>query len=280
MKISYRVIKSLRRIFLYLIAIVIVTWCIGPFVWTIITSVKPAYELASLPPILPSKLTFMHFFRIFSGRHFERYIINSLVVATLTTGICLLVGAPAAYALTRLKGKITGIILIVVLGVSMFPEISIVSPLFLILRSLNLINTYPALVFPYITFAMPLTLWILVSYFRELPKQLEEAAEIDGCTPLQGFMKIIVPLAAPGMFTTAILVFIFAWNEFLFALTFTRTIERQTIPVGIAMLPVMYHVPWGSISAASTVVTVPLIVMVFIFQKRIIRGLTAGAIKG
>jgi multiple sugar transport system permease protein len=272
--------KVIQKVLFYLVTGIIVVWCVSPFLWQIITSLKPGRELTTLPPILPTEPTVENYVRVFTGRPFERYIINSLIVATCTTSFCLFVGSFAAYALGRLKMKGKTIILFLILTVSMFPGIAIVSPLFLILSKLKWINTYPALIFPYTTFAMPLTLWILTSYFREIPIELEEAAKIDGCSPLGAFMRIIVPLAAPGMFTTAILVFIFAWNEFLFALTFTRSIKCQTIPVGIAMLPVMYHVPWGSIAAASVIVTIPLIILVFVFQRRIIQGLTAGAVKG
>ncbi|HHV63341.1 MAG TPA: carbohydrate ABC transporter permease [Firmicutes bacterium] len=263
----------------YLLVILIVLGCVGPFAWQIITSIKPARELTTLPPILPSQVTVEHYIRVFE-RPFGKYIMNSVIVASATTIFCLVVGSFAAYALGRLRMKGKMIILSMVLAVSMFPEIAIVSPLYVVMRNLKLLNTYPALIFPYTTFAMPLTLWILTSFFREIPAELEEAAKIDGCSPLQAFWKVILPIAAPGMFTTAILVFIAAWNEFLFALTFTKTIQAQTIPVGIAMLPTMYHVPWGSIAAASVIVTIPLIILVLVFQRRIISGLTAGAVKG
>jgi multiple sugar transport system permease protein len=176
--------------------------------------------------------------------------------------------------------KRKGFILITILSVSMFPPIATVSPLFLIIRSMGLRDTYLALIFPYATFALPLSIWILTNFFREIPDELNEAAVIDGCTPFQTFRRIFLPLAAPGVFTAAILIFIFAWNEFLLALTFTATEKSRTIPVGIALFPGLHEIPWAEIAAASIIVTVPLILIVLIFQRRILAGLTAGAVKG
>jgi len=162
----------------------------------------------------------------------------------------------------------------------MFPPIAVVSPLFLVMKALHLLNTYAALIIPYTAFGLPLTIWTLTGFFRELPLDLEESARVDGCTRLQTFFKIIIPLAAPGVFTCAILVFIFAWNEFMFALLFMTRNAMKTVPVGITMYPGQYDLPWGTIFAAATVVTLPLVVLVFFFQRRIIAGLTAGAVKG
>ncbi len=162
----------------------------------------------------------------------------------------------------------------------MFPQISIVSPLYLVLRSLRLIDTYPGLVLPYMTFAMPLTIWLLVGFFRQLPRDLEEAALVDGATRWQAFTKVLLPLAAPGLATTAILTFIYCWNEFLFALSFTLGPERQTVPVAIALFRGQYQVPWGQILAAAVVATAPVAALVLVFQRRIVQGLTAGAVKG
>ena len=162
----------------------------------------------------------------------------------------------------------------------MFPQIALVAPIYRQFQERQLLNTYWALIIPYITFGLPLAIWILTSFFRSIPAVLEESSMIDGSTRLGALVRIILPLAAPGMFTTAILVFIAAWNEFLFALTFTNSIDHQTIPVGIALLPSMYYVPWGNIAAASVIVTTPLIIMVLILQRWIVKGLTAGAVKG
>jgi ABC-type glycerol-3-phosphate transport system permease component len=167
-----------------------------------------------------------------------------------------------------------------ILAVTMFPQISIVSPLYLLLRALRLINTYPGLVLPYTTFAMPLTVWLLVGFFRQLPRDLEEAALVDGATRWQSFTRIILPLAVPGLATTAILTFIYCWNEVLFALAFTLGPERQTVPVAIALFRGQYQVPWGEILAAAVVATAPVTAVVLAFQRRIVQGLTAGAVKG
>ena len=167
-----------------------------------------------------------------------------------------------------------------ILAVGMFPQISVVSPLYLLLRELHLINTYPGLVLPYLTFAMPLTVWLLVGFFRQLPGELEEAAMVDGAGRLRAFWEVIVPLAVPGIATTAILTFVYSWNEFLFALSFTLGPERQTVPVAIALFRGQYQVPWGQILAAAVVATAPVTLLVLAFQRRIVQGLTAGAVKG
>ena len=162
----------------------------------------------------------------------------------------------------------------------MFPQISVVSPLYLLLRSLHLINTYPGLILPYLTFAMPLTVWLLVGFFRQLPAELEEAAMVDGASRLRALREIILPLALPGLAATAILTFVYSWNEFLFALSFTLGPERQTVPVAIALFRGQYQVPWGQILAAAVVATAPVALLVLAFQRRIVQGLTAGAVKG
>jgi ABC-type glycerol-3-phosphate transport system permease component len=167
-----------------------------------------------------------------------------------------------------------------VLAVSMFPQISIVSPLYLLLRELGLIDTYPGLVFPYVTFAMPLTVWLLVGFFRQLPAELEEAARVDGAGRLRSFREIVLPLSAPALATTAILSFIYCWNEFLFALSFTLGPERQTVPVAIALFRGQYQVPWGEVLAAAVVATAPVALLVLFFQRRIVQGLVSGAVKG
>ncbi len=162
----------------------------------------------------------------------------------------------------------------------MFPPIATVSPLYLIIRTLGLRDTWWALILTYTTFTLPLSVWILTNFFREIPDEIYLASRVDGCSPVQSFIKIMLPLAAPGLITTALLVFIFSWNEFLFALTFTSTPASRTIPVAIALFPGIHEVPWGDIAAASVVVTIPLVVLVFVFQRRIVEGLTAGAVKG
>ncbi len=260
--------------------VVLVLLTAFPFYWAVVASFTPEATLFREPSLVPRQLLLDHYRALFAERDFWVPIRNSLVVAGATTILCVVVGALAAYALARLRFRGKTVLLGLVLAVTMFPQISIVSPLYLLLRSLRLINTYPGLILPYLTFAMPLAVWLLAGFFRELPAELEEAALVDGATRWQTFTRVILPLAAPGIATTAILTFIYCWNEFLFALSFTLGPERQTVPVAIALFRGQYQVPWGQILAATVVATAPVAVLVLIFQRRIVQGLTAGAVKG
>lgn len=251
-----------------------------PFYWAVVASLTPEARLFAEPSLLPRGLVLDHYRALFAERDFWVPIRNSLVVAGSTTLLCVPVGALAAYALARLRFRGKGPILALILAVTMFPQISIVSPLYLVLRALRLIDTYPGLVLPYLTFAMPLTVWLLVGFFRQLPRDLEEAALVDGASRWQAFTRIVLPLSAPGLATTAILTFIYSWNEFLFALSFTLGPERQTVPVAIALFRGQYQVPWGQILAAAVVATAPVAALVLLFQRRIVQGLTSGAVKG
>lgn len=270
----------IKRAGFYFLLAAVVLYCTGPLLWQLITSMKPDVELIHIPPILPENPTVIHYISIFKGHPFFRIILNSAVVASSTTLLSLIIGSLAAFGLTKLRFRYNALILGLVLSVSMFPPIATVSPLYIIIRTLGLRDTWWSLIITYTTFSLPLSIWILTNFFREISDEIYLAAKVDGCTPFQAFYKIILPLSAPGFFTTAILVFIFSWNEFLFALTFTSTEASRTIPVGIALFPGLHEVPWGDIAAASIVVTIPLILLVLIFQKRIIEGLTAGAVKG
>lgn len=261
----------------------LLAFCLAPFLWLLETSFKTPDDLYSIPPkLLPIPLNAQNYVTIWQGRPFLQNIANSAEVASAATAISLLIGALCAYALARLRFPGRNTILATVLAVSMFPGIAIVSPLFLFFSRVGLINSKTALVLPYVTFTLPLCVWLLTAFFRELPPDLEEAAMVDGATPLGALRRVIVPLAAPGVFTAAILVFIFAWNEFLFARTFMNSAESYTVPPAISMFEGTgtFVIPWGQITAASAVVTVPLIALVLVFQRRIISGLTAGAIKG
>ena len=269
-----------RRVVFYLLLFVVVFFCIGPLLWQFITSIKPDSELAAIPPVLPAHPTVSHYAAVFSGQPFLRIIANSAVVALVSTLISLVVGSLAAFGLAKLRMRWKGLILIFVLSASMFPPIATVSPLYLIIRTLGLRDTWWALIITYTTFSLPLSIWILTNFFREIPDEIYFAARVDGCNAFQAFYRIVLPLAAPGIFAAAILVFIFSWNEFLFALTFTSTVHSRTIPVAIALFPGLHEMPWGDIAAASVVVTLPLVILVFVFQRKIIEGLTAGAVKG
>ena len=251
-----------------------------PFYWAIVASLTPAATLFDRPSLWPTEIVLDHYRALFDERDFWLPIRNSLVVAAATTLFCVTVGAFAAYAIARLQFRGKTPVLAFILAVTMFPQISIVSPLYLLLRGLGLINTYPGLVLPYLTFAMPLTVWLLVGFFRQLPGDLEEAALVDGATRWQAFTRVLLPLAAPGLATTGILTFIYCWNEFIFALSFTLGAERQTVPVAIALFRGRYQVPWGQIVAAAVVATAPVALLVLAFQRRIVQGLTAGAVKG
>jgi ABC-type glycerol-3-phosphate transport system permease component len=221
-----------------------------------------------------------HYRALFEQREFWIPIRNSIVVAGMTTLLAVAVGAPCAYAIARLRFRGKAVILAGVLAVSMFPQVSIVSPLFLVLRAAGLINTFPGLVIPYLTFAMPLSVWLLVGFFRQLPLEIEEAAMMDGASRVRAFWSVVVPLARPGLTTTAILTFLYCWNEFLFALSFTLGPERHTVPVAIALFRGQYQVAWGQVLAGAVVATIPVALLVLVAERRIVAGLTAGAVKG
>ena len=228
--------------------------------------------------LAPGRLGLEHYRALFAEREFWTPVRNSLIVALSTTVFCVALGALAAYALARLEFRGRRGLAALVLAVSVFPQISVVSPLYLGLRALGLINTYPGLVLPYFTFAMPLVIWLLTGYFRQLPRDLEAAAMVDGASRLRTLWEIVLPLAMPGLATTAILTFIYCWNEFLFALSFTTGPERQTVPVAVALFRGQHQIPWGQILAATIVSTLPVVLLVLMFQRRIVRGLTAGSI--
>jgi ABC-type glycerol-3-phosphate transport system permease component len=251
-----------------------------PIYWALVASLTPEGRLLAAPPLVPQALVLDHYRALFDTRDFWTPVRNSLVVAGLTTLLSVALGASCAYALARLQFRGKATLLALTLAVSMFPQISIVSPLYLLLRELRLLNTYPGLVLPYLTFAMPLTIWLLVGFFRQLPAQLEEAAYMDGASRLRTLWSVVLPLAAPGLATTAILTFLYSWNEFLFALSFALGPERYTVPVAIALFRGQYQVPWGEILAGAVVATVPVAAIVMVAQRRIVAGLTAGAVKG
>jgi ABC-type glycerol-3-phosphate transport system permease component len=246
----------------------------------LVGSLAPEARLFEGVSLWPRELVLEHYRALFAERDFWVPIRNSLVVAGCTTLLSLTLGSCCAYALARLRFRGRTPLLAGILAISMFPQISLVAPLFLLLRALGLINTYPGLVLPYVTFAMPLTIWLLVGYFRQLPAEVEEAARVDGAGRLRVLVEIVLPLAAPALATTAILTFVYCWNEFLFALSFTLGPERYTVPVAIALFRGQYQVPWGEILAAAMVATAPVAALALVFQRRIVQGLVAGAVKG
>jgi trehalose/maltose transport system permease protein len=267
---------------LYLAAAIIVLVSVSPFVYMVLTSVKTGSALFD-PAIWPKKADFGNYTALFDGAQpFGRHLLNSVMVASLTVGGAILMGVTASYALGRIRFKGKGLLMLTLLGVSMFPQVAVLSGMFELIQSLGLFNRTIGLVVPYTIFTLPFTVWILTTFMRELPNELEEAAIMDGCGPLRIIFQVFLPLLWPALVSTGLLAFIGAWNEFLFALTFIVEDAQRTVPVGISLIAgaTAYEIPWGSIMAASVIVTVPLLLLVLIFQKKIVSGLTAGAVKG
>jgi multiple sugar transport system permease protein len=260
--------------------LVVLLYALIPVAWIASLSFKAKDQLGDGKFF--SGFSFDNYDVIFSGSIFLRPLLNSIIVASVATLISIVLAAMAAYATSRLDFKGKTVILSGALAVAMFPPISVVGSLFDMWRSVGLYDTLPGLIIPYMTFTLPLAIYTLSAFFREIPWELEKAAKMDGATPFQAFTKVIAPLAAPGMFTTAILVFIFCWNDFLFAISLTSTLRARTVPAAIGFFTgnSQFESPIGSIAAASVIITIPIIVMVLIFQRRIVAGLTAGAVKG
>ncbi len=251
-----------------------------PFLWFVATSLKTETEVTAIPPVLLPSFSLHFYYSSIATYNLLHFVKNSVIVAGTTTVVTVVLSMLAGYALARQRMRYKPLIMGALLAVSMFPQISIAGPVWRILQSLGWLNSYQGLIIPYVTLTLPLGVWVLASFFRELPKELEDAARVDGCGHFRTLFQIIVPLAAPGVFTAAILVFIYAWNEFFFALLIMTRQDVQTLPVGIALFQGQYTLPWGEIAAASTVATVPLVLLVLLFQRRIVRGLSAGAVKG
>jgi multiple sugar transport system permease protein len=253
---------------------------LAPFAWFVLTSFKTQPEVEAVPPSWwPSGG--WHFYRAaLFDHHLLAYVGNSVIVAGSTTVLALAIGIPAAYVLARINLPGKTWILGSLLTVSMFPQMAIAGPVWRLLSDAHGLNTHWGLVLPYVTFSLPIVIWILASFFKELPVELEEAAKVDGCSTWQTLTRIMVPLAAPGIFTAAILTFIYAWNEFFFALLILTQPQKQTLPLGIALFQGEFTIPWGELAAASVLATLPLVLMVLLFQRWIISGLSAGAVKG
>ncbi|MEZ5289656.1 MAG: carbohydrate ABC transporter permease [Vicinamibacterales bacterium] len=251
-----------------------------PVYWMAVSSVTPEAALFARRTLLPGTISLEHYRALFDERGFLVPIRNSLIVAGATTALAVPVAALCAYGFARLRPRGTPLLLALVLAVSMFPQISVVPPMYLALRELGLLNTYPGLVLPYLTFATPIAVWLLTGFLRHLPVDIEQAAMIDGASRWRVLRDVVLPLAIPGLTTTAILTFLYCWNEFLFALSFTLGPERHTVPVAVMLFRSRYQVPWGQVLAATVVATVPVAVLVLAFQRRIVAGLSAGAVKG
>ena len=258
----------------------IALFAVFPFYYAIVSSLKAPTELFTVS-YAPS-LNFSNYASVFAEQPFGRNILNSVVVAVVVVALSLGLGVTAAFALGRVQFRGRAALLLTILGVSMFPQVAVLSGMFELIRALGVYNSLPGLVLANLILTLPFTVWVLTTFMRELPKELEEAAYVDGATPLIVVRRVFLPIMGPALVTTGLLAFIAAWNEFLFALTFTLSNEMRTVPVAIALITggSQYELPWGNIMAASVIVTVPLIVLVLIFQRKIVSGLTAGAVKG
>jgi trehalose/maltose transport system permease protein len=273
--------NAVKTISFYLVVLLIVVIAVFPFYYAILTSFKTGTALFEVN-YLPRQFNLQNYIDVFSSGVFPRNILNSVFVATLTVAFALLLGVTASYALARVHFRGRTLLLLTILAVSMFPQIAVLAGLFELIRFIGVFNTPWALILSYTIFTLPFTVWVLTTFMRDLPIEIEEAAIVDGASPWVIITRVFLPLMWPAMVTTGLLAFIGAWNEFLFALTFTSSNTTRTVPVAIALLSgaSQYETPWGIIMAASVIVTVPLIVLVLIFQRKIVSGLTAGGVKG
>ena len=273
--------KVVRRLGFWLLLAGIVSFALFPFGYAIVSSLQPPGQLFDVS-WLPADWSLANYAGIFVEQPFGRNVVNSILAAASVVAIALGAGVAAAYALARVRFRGRGPLLATILAVSMFPQVAVLSGMFELIRALGLYNRLGALTLAYMLFTLPFTIWILTTFLRDLPKELEETAFIDGASAWQTLTRIFLPLMRPAMATTGLLAFIAAWNEFLFALTFTLTDEQRTVPVAIALMSgaSRHELPWGHIMAASVVVTLPLVALVLFFQRRIVSGLTAGAVKG
>jgi len=274
---------DIRQLILPISAILVVAYFLAPIIWQVLTSFKVNADISAIPNVyIPKRITFQHYLSLFQRRPFTLYILNSAFVSITSTLLCLAVGAPAAYALARLRLWGEKIILATVTIVTLFPAVLLFLGLLEIVKALGLGNNYLALIIPYTAINLPLTILVMRSFFQQLPKDLEDAAKVDGYNTFQMLWQIVLPMTFPALVTTGILTFISAWNEFIFALTFMTRESLKTIPVATAQLSgtSVFEIPYGPIAAATVLGTLPLVLLVLVFQRRIVQGLTAGAVKG
>jgi trehalose/maltose transport system permease protein len=277
--------RPLLRVLFYVLVLVILFYIVFPFYWAFRSSITPNAELFATPVTYwPTQPTLENYRLVLSDTLFLQALLNSTAVATTVTLISLQIGVLAAYALGRFRFRGRTPVLYLVLSMTMFPQIAVLGSLYALVNALGLYNTLGALVLTYLIFTLPFTVWVLNSFFQAMPGDLEEAAKVDGASPLQTLYMVMLPLVAPGLVTTGLLAFIAAWNEFLYALSFTQTPDKRTVPLAIFTFSPQtgggFEIPWGQMMAATVVVTIPLIALALIFQRRIIAGLTAGAVKG
>jgi trehalose/maltose transport system permease protein len=273
--------KIITRIGFWLLVLVLALFSLFPFYYAIISSLRSGSALFTVA-LWPEGLDLSNYAAVFARQPFGQNIVNSILVAGTVVVVSLILGVLAAYAFGRVAFRGRSTLLVTILAVSMFPQVAVLSGMFELIRSLGLYNTLPGLILANLMLTLPFTVWVLTAFMRELPKEIEEAALVDGATPSIIVRRIFLPLMAPAAVTTGLLAFVVSWNEFLFALTFTLTNERRTVPPAIALMSgsSAYELPWGTIMAASVIVTLPIIALVLVFQRRIVAGLTAGAVKG
>ncbi len=270
-----------RKLTWGLVDILVLVFALVPVLWVVSLSFKTKDTITD-GSFIPESWTWQNYADIFETSEFIRALVNSIGIALISTVIAVVLGTMAAYAIARLDFPGKQLLVGLSLLIAMFPQVSLVTPLFNIERNLSLFDTWPGLILPYITFALPLSIYTLSAFFREIPWELEKAAKMDGATPAQAFRRVIAPLAAPGVFTTAILVFIFCWNDFLFAISLTSTTASRTVPAALSFFTgsSQFEDPTGQVCAAAVVITIPIILFVLFFQRRIVAGLTSGAVKG
>jgi trehalose/maltose transport system permease protein len=273
--------RFVRRVLFYLLVLVIIVFSVFPFYYAILTSLKSGTAIFEIN-YWPKDFSLDNYLSVMTKGNFPRNLLNSAVVSIAVVVISLFLAVTAAYALSRVRFRGRSALLLLILSVSMFPSIAVLAGLFELIRAMGLYNTLPSLIFSYMIFTLPFTVWVLTTFMRELPIEIEEAAIVDGASPWVIVTRVFLPLLWPALVTTGLLAFIAAWNEFLFALTFIISDSQRTVPVAIALLSgaTQFEIPWGNIMAASVIVTVPLVVLVLIFQRKIISGLTAGGVKG
>lgn len=273
--------KITKSVLFYALVVFIVVVSVFPFYYAILTSLKSGTDLFRIT-YWPTSIDFSNYVTVFSQGSFPRNLLNSIFVSAVTVIGALFIAVTASFALARVRFRGRGLLLMTILAVSMFPQIAVLAGLFEVIRFLGIYNTPWALVFSYTIFTLPFTVWVLTTFMRDLPVEIEEAAIVDGASPWVIITRVFMPLMWPALVTTGLLAFIAAWNEFLFALTFTSSNDTRTVPVAIALLSggSQYEIPWGIIMAASVIVTVPLVALVLIFQRKIVSGLTAGGVKG
>jgi trehalose/maltose transport system permease protein len=273
--------RAVKFVGFYLVVAEIIVIAVFPFYYAVVTSFKSGTALFAVD-FWPKSFSLDNYGSVLAKGGFLRSLGNSLLVATVVVAVSLMLAVSAAYALARVHFRGRALLLLTILSVSMFPQIAVLAGLFELIRFLGIFNTPLALIFSYMIFTLPFTVWVLTTFMRDLPVEIEEAAIVDGATPFVIITRVFLPLMWPALVTTGLLAFISAWNEFLFALTFTASAEQRTVPVAIALLSgsSQFEIPWGNIMAASVIVTVPLVLLVLVFQRRIVSGLTAGGVKG